>query len=187
MNARDVRKAFSIKYAIQIWLVAMGLGIGACSGTGGGNTCLTSKDCLAAEVCVANICQASGLPSDLDCTNNTDCRDQEYCDQATNTCQEIELANCRLDTDCPPHQRCQISIGLCVDGARTCVDDSNCSGKYCDQTVNVCVECVENIHCPTGQECVASQCQDPSFPRCSPSSVSHGSQGNHRETNEALC
>ena len=167
MNARFVRKVLLTTQIIPIWLVALTGLLGACSGAGGGNTCLTSKDCLAAEVCVANICQGSGDPTGQSCTNNTDCGEQEFCDQATNTCQEIELANCRLDTDCPPHQRCQISLGLCVDGTRTCVDDSNCSGRYCDQNANICVECIENAHCPTGQECVASQCQDAGFPRCS--------------------
>ena len=137
-----------------------------CSGSNG-NTCLTSKDCLSGETCVANLCQGSNVEAKMKCVQNSDCASGEFCDQSSGECTVLEVTGCDENTDCPPHQRCQISLSICVDGTRSCLDDSECSGYFCNSVTNTCVQCIDNAHCPAGQECRASQCIDANIPRCS--------------------
>jgi hypothetical protein len=151
-----------ISLLAALWLTAFS----ACSSTDG-LTCLTSKDCLGGETCVANICQSTATEPKMKCSQNSDCASGEYCDQTSGQCTVLEVTSCDEDIDCPPHQRCQLSLSVCVDGSRSCVDDSTCSGYFCDTAANTCVPCLNNAHCPSGQECVASQCIDASIPRCS--------------------
>lgn len=150
---------------IPIFMVLFSGILGACSNSEG-VTCLTSKDCFENQICVANACQPADLNKEQKCQQNTDCGDGEFCDQTEGLCRVLEITNCQSHTDCPPHQRCQMSLSICVDGSRNCVDDAICSGYVCNAG-NICVQCLDNSHCPSGQACIAEQCRDASTPRCS--------------------
>lgn len=62
-------------------------------------------------------------------------RSTKYCGMHEN-----DLANCpQLDAPPPPQVMC--------------MTDAECMGTYCELAANVCVECLENTHCPQNERC----------------------------------
>jgi len=66
-------------------------------------------------------------------------------------------AECFGDIDCDDGIACN-GAEMCVAGA--CVDaEPVCdTGLYCDEGLDLCVECLDNAHCPEGFECIEGEC-----------------------------
>ncbi len=149
-------------------LVLGGLGaglLGCGSNVTPGGGCVTNQNCPVGEQCVGGSCVPAAQPG---CLNDDACGIGEYCDPVDATCKQMQIVGCASDVECPPNQRCNTLTGVCIDGNRNCTDESMCSsiGKHCDTSVQQCVDCIDNSHCPSPQECVANKCVDPGQSMC---------------------
>ncbi len=126
-------------------------------GAGAGG-CSSARDCSDGELCVAGECLASASGG---CRSNADCTGGEFCDQLTRQCVAPQATPCADDDQCPLHQRCNRSSGVCVDGRRPCSDTNPCAaGLLCQTSLGECVECLDTSHCG-GEACVDGRCADP--------------------------
>ena len=137
-------------------------GEGSEEGTEGGDTCscTTPDDCEAGQLCVA-AGAGSGVCSDYPPAGL--CWDDSQCPFGA-TCQNAVVCPC--DVECLQH-----TPGTCTQGSGCCEDDSDCiGGDVCANNVckglvgNKCwrdadcgagLECVGEVICPCGSECVA--------------------------------
>ncbi len=142
--------------AAAAWIALTG-----CSGGPSEGTCVTNQDCPTDQICVGGSCLGA---SPLGCRNDDACAVGEYCDLGDGVCKVREVVGCSTDAECPRNQRCNTLTQVCIDGSRTCVDDTTCAaiGQLCEPTTQQCVDCYEPSHCTAPTMCIANQCQDPS-------------------------
>lgn len=138
--------------------------------------CTFNSDCPAATpVCDVTRSQCVGCLEDADCTVDGQPAGR-YCDGATRTC----ATGCNDNLDCPGGQRCsgatQTEAGRCIQctpGTESqdcavspnvrceptdmmcveCLSNADCTTGQCDLDQNRCVECVQNEACPAGWTC----------------------------------
>jgi alpha-tubulin suppressor-like RCC1 family protein len=98
-----------------------------------------------------------GCASDADCASDPAGR---VCNLLTSRCVQCVTTN---DT-CPAAQHCDSATNTCVAGCRS---DEGCVGAtrdggvatiYCDPSLNACVPCVLDTHCPSGSVCRGNVC-----------------------------
>jgi len=141
----------------RVLLALLGLALlGGCGGGAvtpiAGGSCITNKDCLAEEICIGGTCTAGAGPA---CQDETDCAANEYCERASGECKVEETVGCTMDAACPAHQRCNNTTRVCIDGARPCTAEAECSsiGQHCNVMAGLCKECVSTMQCPSNRVC----------------------------------
>lgn len=122
--------------------------------------CSDGVFCNGAESCVSNTCvDGPGDP----CTGG----DPAVCSETTDSCDPV---------DCTQDSHCQ--DGLFCNGAETCIGNSctfsttsPCGGSVCDETNDVCLECLSNgdcaddgLFCNGSEICVSNTCQSSGNP-----------------------
>ncbi len=108
--------------------------------------CLTASDCDANNDCTDNRC----VPYDQR-RNSLDCSNRRVCDTARQRCVE-----CARDADCGTGRRC-VDYS-CREG---CASDNECTdlGMLCHLNGGYCVECLDNLDCPSVYYCNAGSCE----------------------------
>lgn len=160
--------------------------LAACSSdtprAGAGGACSSNRDCSTGHSCISGSCRAS--TGSKECVNDEACAIGETCDPATFQCVPaapidpkpdagevtpdsgtVPPATCTDDQVCPAHQYCDLTTSLCVNGRRSCTDDTPCSpiNQHCDVTKGHCVDCIEETHCIEPMKCTDGECLDPSI------------------------
>ncbi len=114
--------------------------------TGG---CLDDEDCddgefcNGEEVCVDYNCFAGEPP----------CQEDQICIEDDEACVDVE---CQVDEDCDDEQFCT-GIETCVEGF--CLGGfAPCIESLCDEQLDMCVECLNNLDCPEGGICFQGEC-----------------------------
>jgi hypothetical protein len=160
--------------------------LAACSGDGNrvasGGACSSNRDCAAGNACIAGTCKQSS--SEKECATDETCQLGEFCDPVSFQC--VPLApidpkpdagasendsgtdpsvSCTSDQVCAPHQYCDLATSTCVNGRRSCTDDTACApiGQHCDVAKGSCVDCLEEAHCVEPMKCTEGECLDPSI------------------------
>jgi hypothetical protein len=144
-------------------------------------TCETVQTgCQSDADCAEGVCNTT-TEQCVECMVDGDCETGEVCNLTTYTC-ELELTGCTADADCvgdPAGEVCNTTSGACVecmiDGdcetGETCnmttytceAEQTNCSsnadcvgaaaGEICDTVSGLCVECLVDENCETGEVC----------------------------------
>lgn len=152
---------------------------------GGGAECKTDAHCAAGTVCepTGPACLPSNNACVPGCHEDTDCADDEFCQQLdcfTCPCPGECLPEddgCDDDDDCAPGTvcepsgpRCSLDDMECVAG---CHDDADCgAGQICDNVECVTCPCPGNCiddgppPCKSDADCAAGTVCEPSFPGC---------------------
>lgn len=92
---------------------------------------------------LSSVCQEPDI-----CLNDQDCNGERVC-QYGRCVDEVE--GCRLQ-DCMPSGYCHSGFMQCE--KHNCQTDEDCAGtRRCDPNQNLCVDCLEDAHCPGGAEC----------------------------------
>lgn len=108
-------------------------------------TCESTNNCDINQICEAGFCKEIICESDTDCPNG-------ICINAYCTAYK-----CRIGNDCPTGTACV--DGYCHKLGATCVSNSDCNNLSCLNTV--CVQCLSDSNCPTGQGCFNQACRYP--------------------------
>lgn len=142
-------------------LAALGTLLAGCDGGPSAGSCVTNQDCSTEQVCVGGSCLGA---TPLGCRNDEACGLGEFCDRDDGVCKVREVVGCTVDDECPRNQRCNILTQVCIDGRRSCRDDTNCSSvdQLCEPTLQQCVDCLDASQCTAPATCVSNDCIDPS-------------------------
>lgn len=134
--------------------------------------CVADDACPGGRICVDEQCQV-GCRTDDDCDADKRCGDALRCETPPPEC----------PAECPPHQQCNETRGVC-EGDGTCGSDGDCDsplvcnegvcgplietcdvnadcsdGKFCDRSSGLCEEgCRRANECSVEEVCVAGQC-----------------------------
>lgn len=88
------------------------------------------------------------------CTNHEQCNDQNPCtDDSCSAGACVNLPNIRTCDDglfCTVNDRCAGGSCQGVEGS--------CPGRFCDEELNICVDCVNNSQCIDGNPCTDNRC-----------------------------
>jgi Cys-rich repeat protein len=148
--------------------------------------CATSADCAAGYTCTKGVCVvdpnnpgcsgsnpgpsgqlcASGVCT-TGCTSNSQCASGQVCDGATGACipDPSKAPGCSTAKPCTAPQVCE-SDGYChypCTSLSDCqhIDDRfvACQGGVCMTADQVSPQCSLTMPCPTGKDCISSQCK----------------------------
>ncbi|MBI3071596.1 MAG: hypothetical protein HYY84_05645 [Deltaproteobacteria bacterium] len=149
-----------------------------CGADGGGGIICDSNACRAGcrsdaecpvEIGCAQTCSQVTFTCTGACTGDSCCSLEQICSSG------VCAPGCYDDTRCLPGRRCTGNPGVCADctssadcavgnycAANVCVpgcdSDARCGAPTpkCDLAAKVCVECLEKIHCGSGEVCTAA-------------------------------
>ena len=127
--------------------------------------------CTAIDTCIDGVCVSTGSPctGDLlcseqlgecvECLRDSDCDDGNIC--TTDTCSES--GSCLFENnnaDCQDGLFCTLS-DACVGGSCTGLGSPCSGGQLCDEGLNRCVDCTDDVHCDDSAFCNGQeQCND---------------------------
>lgn len=125
-------------------------------------SCSTNNDCGIGQICQLGSCVEILCSSNNDCTTNQSCINS-YC----------TALSCETGNDCPTGSACVFtgfqnitpigssnsSIGSCINVGTSCSSNADCFNLSCMN--QICVQCLSNTDCPTGQGCFNQACRYP--------------------------
>jgi hypothetical protein len=139
------------------------------------NSCADNIDCddgvfcNGFEVCTGGSCQPGSSP----------CNTPLICDETSQACVECisdqdcdDGVACTVDF-CAPDGTCQSTLsdslcddGLFCNGIETCDElndcqagSSPCTGQLCDETIDLCVDCLTGLDCDDAIDCTLDSCE----------------------------
>jgi hypothetical protein len=97
---------------------------------------------------------AVGIALGPSCVVDADCDDDNVC--TDDTCIDRECQYAPNTLPCDDGQFCTL-IDQCDGGA--CIGSGDpCPGQFCNETSDLCVDCLTDAHCPAGMFCAATGC-----------------------------
>lgn len=116
--------------------------------------CVTNDDCRVTGQAVGFQCDLVTQTCETGCNEDKDCATGQRCSGGTQgepgRC--IECSPGTEGNDCAslsPRVRCEPTALMCVE----CLSNSDCESGQCDTRSNTCVECVQNEYCEKGFTC----------------------------------
>jgi hypothetical protein len=117
--------------------------------------CSQDSDCAEDEICDNGSCNLQPP----ECQTNSDCEAGEVC--LENSCSPADQPKCNQDSDCPTGQYC--AMGNCSEVPPECESDSDCNFEQICQN-EICVdpksECNSDQDCPEDKICANEVCVD---------------------------
>ncbi|MEK6901008.1 MAG: PAN domain-containing protein [Nanoarchaeota archaeon] len=150
------------------------------------------KKCESDAECNGGSCKVSTdgkTKSCVECTSDTQCKDNKVCDLKENECVEgtqekteetklEEEEKCTTNEDCSSDQYCDTATKICVVNTITktgCTTDNECSDtETCDTATKTCVPIPA---APTKKECTTSRECPPEKPACNSGECMEGECG----------
>jgi len=138
---------------------------GACVLTNNTSACNDGQFCTLTDVCSGGVCVGSGIPCPgqlcnetndtcVNCLSDADCNDANVCTNdvcVSGTCQLTNnTAPCDDGLFCTAVDTC--SGGVCVGSG------DPCPGQMCNETTNVCANCLVDTDCGDGNVCTDDTC-----------------------------
>ena len=132
--------------------------------------CQGDDECVGSQVCTKGVCAE---PPELDASGSlpqvlqlATCRLNSDCDEGLRCAGGACIAECMADRDCAPGEACE--GGACrVVTTRECQEDDECQPAGASCVAGQCqCGCLADVDCAAGQGCEECVCKDPPAPEC---------------------
>lgn len=125
-------------------------------------SCQSTNQCSITQVCVSGVCDEKVCRSSSDCDSNSTCINS-YC----------VAYKCSSGNDCLDRDNSACVNGECTRVGSACTTNNDCHNLSCMNSV--CVQCLSDSDCPTGQGCFEQICRYPYAGETGPERINYPS------------